>query len=481
MRSYTNISQFYGPDKERIVNAAVLVADFALLNFTLLAFFLFYGDWLPVFFHAATKVTVLVMNVSLVVSEYFFHSIIYRRIVKMHDIAFRAAQLVSLQVVCSFVLLRILSSSGNYFSFMLVFGVTSFAVLMLSRVLERFVIASLRQRGGNSRTVLLVGNDPAIKRVYRTIAAIPASGYLVLGYYADAPMPNAPEALECLGDLEALGRRMDEEADEAGTELPVNDIFLCLPPTQSEIIRRVLAGCHRRLIHFYYVPQQFEDFGVQLRPMQFADHVLYANCASPLLRLGNRVVKRVFDILFSLVVCLFLIPVVIIVGIIIKRQSPGPVFFLQKRTGMDGRDFFCYKFRSMHVNSDSDSVQATEHDPRKFPFGDFMRRTNIDELPQFFNVLKGDMSIVGPRPHMLMHTNVYGKLIKNYMARLFCKPGITGWAQVTGFRGETKETWQMEGRVNADIWYMEHWSFWLDMRIIWKTVWQTIRRDAKAY
>lgn len=481
MRSYTSISQFYGPDKERIVNAAVLVADFALLNFTLLAFFLFYGDWLPVFFHAATKVTVLVMNVSLVVSEYFFHSIIYRRIVKMHDIALRAAQLVSLQVVCSFVLLRILSSSGNYFSFMLVFGVTSFAVLMLSRVLERFVIASLRQRGGNSRTVLLVGNDPAIKRVYRTIAAIPASGYLVLGYYADAPMPDAPVALEYLGDLEALGRRMDEEADGAGAELPVNDIFLCLPPSQLEIIRRVLAGCHRRLIHFYYVPQQFEDFGVQLRPMQFADHVLYANCASPLLGLGNRVVKRVFDILFSLVVCLFLIPVVIIVGIIIKRQSPGPVFFLQKRTGMDGRDFFCYKFRSMHVNSDSDSVQATEHDPRKFPFGDFMRRTNIDELPQFFNVLKGDMSIVGPRPHMLMHTNVYGKLIKNYMVRLFCKPGITGWAQVTGFRGETKETWQMKGRVNADIWYMEHWSFWLDMRIIWKTVWQTIRRDAKAY
>lgn len=141
----------------------------------------------------------------------------------------------------------------------------------------------------------------------------------------------------------------------------------------------------------------------------------------------------------------------------------------------------CLKFRSMHVNKDSDKAQATKNDPRKFAFGNFMRKTNIDEFPQFINVLKGDMSIVGPRPHMLYHTEVYGNLIDKYMVRHFSKPGITGWAQVTGYRGETKELWQMEERIKRDIWYIENWSFWLDIRIILLTAKSIICPDKNAY
>jgi putative colanic acid biosynthesis UDP-glucose lipid carrier transferase len=191
--------------------------------------------------------------------------------------------------------------------------------------------------------------------------------------------------------------------------------------------------------------------------------------------------KRCFDIVLSLV---FLIPTAIIfpfIFIIIKIQSPGPVLFKQKRTGLDGNTFNCLKFRSMHVNKDADRLQATENDPRKFPFGNFMRKTNIDELPQLLNVLKGDMSIVGPRPHMLAHTELYAALVEKYMVRHFVKPGITGWAQVTGFRGETKELWQMEGRVKRDIWYMENWSIWLDIRIIWITAKTIFIHDKHAY
>jgi len=135
----------------------------------------------------------------------------------------------------------------------------------------------------------------------------------------------------------------------------------------------------------------------------------------------------------------------------------------------------------LHINKEADTVQATEHDPRKFAFGNFMRKTNIDELPQFWNVLKGNMSIVGPRPHMLLHTETYRELIDKYMVRHFVKPGITGWAQVTGFRGETKELWQMEGRVKCDIWYMENWSIWLDILICWKTVFQMLTHNKNAY
>ena len=181
--------------------------------------------------------------------------------------------------------------------------------------------------------------------------------------------------------------------------------------------------------------------------------------------------KRTFDIVFSSLVLCTIFPIVwVIVSIAIKIQSPGPIFFKQDRTGLDGKTFKCYKFRSMKVNADSDKVQATKDDPRKFPFGNLMRKTNIDELPQFINVFLGDMSVVGPRPHMLKHTEEYSSLINRFMLRHLAKPGITGLAQVSGFRGETHYIDQMEGRVKMDIKYIENWSFLLDMKIIVKTV-----------
>ena len=154
---------------------------------------------------------------------------------------------------------------------------------------------------------------------------------------------------------------------------------------------------------------------------------------------------------------------------------------LQERSGENGQTFRCIKFRSMRVNADADRVQATRDDPRKTRFGDFLRRSSIDELPQFINVLRGDMSIVGPRPHMLQHTEQYSKLINKYMVRHLIKPGITGWAQVTGYRGETHSLSQMEGRVRRDIWYLENWSLLLDIRIIFMTVWNALRQDENAY
>lgn len=196
----------------------------------------------------------------------------------------------------------------------------------------------------------------------------------------------------------------------------------------------------------------------------------------------NRILKRIFDIVFSLLFLTTLFPFIyLIVGLAIKISSPGPIFFKQKRSGEDGREFWCYKFRSMRVNSECDTLQATECDPRKTCIGEIIRKTSIDELPQFINVLKGDMSVVGPRPHMLKHTKEYSQLINKFMVRHFVKPGITGWAQVTGYRGETKELWQMEGRVSRDIWYIEHWTFILDLYIIYKTVYNAICGEKEAY
>lgn len=211
-------------------------------------------------------------------------------------------------------------------------------------------------------------------------------------------------------------------------------------------------------------------------------HIPTGQIQSPLYIRYNRIIKRIFDLMVSAVVLCTLFPVIfLVVGIIIKLTSPGPIFFIQKRTGKDGKDFNCYKFRSMKVNKEADEVQATADDPRKTPFGNFIRNTSIDEIPQLINVFLGDMSLIGPRPHMVRHTEMYSRLIDNYMDRHAVKPGITGWAQVTGLRGETKELYLMEKRVEADIWYIQNWSFLLDLKIVVKTFSTLILGDRHAY
>jgi putative colanic acid biosynthesis UDP-glucose lipid carrier transferase len=261
----------------------------------------------------------------------------------------------------------------------------------------------------------------------------------------------------------------------------VDELYVCLSRREREKIQILSHYCDKHVIRFYFVPLSVELLDIHLKRELLDDMELFTTHEILLDNPVNKAIKRIFDIVTSCIILLCFIPLFPFVALIIHIQSPGPIFFRQKRTGINGCDFVCYKFRSMHVNNEADTIQATENDPRKFPFGDFMRKCNIDEMPQFWNVLKGDMSIVGPRPHMLYHTDLYRQLINDYMVRHFVKPGITGWAQVTGFRGETKELWQMEERVKRDIWYMEHWSVWLDLRIIWMTFKTIFIHDEQAY
>ena len=192
--------------------------------------------------------------------------------------------------------------------------------------------------------------------------------------------------------------------------------------------------------------------------------------------------KRLFDISFSLFVlifiCSWLFP---LLAIAIKLSSPGPIFFIQKRSGRNNAEFDCYKFRSMSVNKDSDKVQAIKNDTRITLIGKFLRKSNLDELPQFFNVLIGNMSVVGPRPHMLQHTADYSAIIDKFMVRHLIKPGITGWAQVNGFRGATSHPRYMMKRVRYDLWYIENWTFLLDIQIIFMTVYSMIKGDKNAF
>lgn len=354
------------------------------------------------------------------------------------------------------------------------------AAFIFLRIIESNILAYMRKRGRNTRSILFIGNNPANLIIYDEIMSNPTTGYRVAGYYSSGELNTKETELTKLGTLEDLKEVI---ASDEHPPFHVDEIYCSLSHSheKEELILDIMKFCDREMIHFFFVPRVFPEIQMLLKPILVGDTVLFTDRREPLGYFENRVIKRVFDIMFSSIVLVFLLPLLPIVAIIIKRQSPGPLFFHQERTGMNGKSFMCHKFRSMHINDDADKVQAKKNDSRLFPFGAFMRKTNIDELPQFWNVLCGDMSIVGPRPHMTKHTEQYSALIEKYMIRHAAKPGITGLAQVTGFRGETEELWQMEGRVKKDIEYIEKWSFALDLKIIFKTALSMIIVDEHAY
>ena len=456
----------------------IIGVDFMLINILLLLL-TDYHPWFDTWSPSKIRTLILLNNLALLISEYFNPPVIHRRVISVGDILNRILRLVLVQSFLAFFFMKSLSLSFVGGRFQSIFCLLYFISILILRSLERIVIKKYRKVGGNSRSVLFIGADSELLNVYHRLQDDASMGYRIMGYYADEEMTDVPEDVELkrLGTLQEFLKEMDGKEEQ----FVCDEMYVCLSRRDKDTVRRLSHFCDQHVIRFYFVPVSVETLGINLKRELLDDMEVYTTYEIPLAVPLNKLIKRTFDIVLSLV---FLIPTAILfpfVYVIIKLQSPGPIFFKQARTGLDGRDFNMLKFRSMHVNKDADRLQATKDDPRKYPFGNFMRKSNIDELPQFLNVLKGDMSIVGPRPHMLAHTEQYSQLIDKYMVRHFVKPGLTGWAQVTGFRGETKELWQMEGRVKRDIWYIEHWSIWLDIRIIWMTAKTIFIHDKNAY
>ena len=456
----------------------VIAGDFLLLNVIILLAAKCYWrvDTWP---ERSLQIFILVNNAALALSETRFSTVIHLRLIGAGDVVRRLVGLSVCQTVLAYVLLKVFDYYLPIGWLLFGIGTAFFISLIFKRILERWFVRLYREAGRNSRAVTLVGSDSELQEIYKKLVNDSTLGYKVLGYYGDEWTDETEhfESVKRLGSYEDFLNAIDNP-----DELQLGDeLYLCVSRKERHVIRKISRMCDHKVVRFFYVPVSVETIGLNLKRELLDDMEVFTTYENPLQNSVNRVIKRLFDICFSII---FLIPTALIfpfVFIIIKIQSPGPLFFRQKRTGLDGQDFEMLKFRSMHVNKDADKIQATKNDPRKYPFGNFMRKSNIDELPQFLNVLKGDMSIVGPRPHMLLHTEMYSELIDKYMVRHFVKPGLTGWAQVTGFRGETKELWQMEGRVKRDIWYMEHWSIWLDIRIIWMTVKTIFVHDKNAY
>jgi len=462
-----------------LVKIWVILADFVLLNLLLYLCAEYYpriADWTPQKF----RLFAITLNVALLISHYYNSPIVHLRVISVGDIIKRIIRLDAMTVLMAYLIMKGISLTQTKVGTQLMeVGTVFFLVLLISRYLERVIIKHYRQKGRNTRMALFVGADPELLNIYQRLNDDASKGYKVTGYYANKEMADIPDDVH-LKQLGSLDEFMDRIRRQDGVG-DCDEIYVCLSRKDRKAIREISDYCDQKVVRFYYVPVSVETLGIDLKREMLDDIEIFTTHENPLTNPVNKLIKRTFDVVVSFIALLFLLPFLPILWLIVKIQSPGPLFFKQMRTGLDGKEFLCYKFRSMHVNDDADKLQATENDPRKYPFGNFMRKANIDELPQFWNVLKGDMSIVGPRPHMLAHTDQYSHLISKYMVRHFVKPGVTGWAQVTGFRGETKELWQMEGRVKRDIWYMEHWSIWLDIRIIWMTAKSIFVHDEHAY
>jgi len=371
--------------------------------------------------------------------------------------------------------------------FIIIIGIQSYLVtrqyLLYSVVLFGFLVGAwklvflaIRKSNRNllmdSRAIVIVGSGRIAMDIFQYFENHKHSGYKVIGFFDDKASRVAEIELY-LGSV--------SDVIDFTLKNNVHEIFCALPTSQSKQIEQLMSEADRHLIRFKIIPEYIKS--KKLMQVENYDHIPVISVRpEPLENMLNRSIKRIFDIVFSLFVIVFVISWLFpILAIIIKLQSPGPVFFTQIRSGKDNMPFKCYKLRSMRVNTDSDSKQATRSDPRITPIGAFMRKTSLDEFPQFFNVLISNMSVVGPRPHMISHTERYSQVIDQFMVRHFLKPGITGWAQINGFRGETKTTEDMLQRVEADVWYLENWSFLLDLKIIFLTFWNVIKGEANAF
>ena len=356
-------------------------------------------------------------------------------------------------------------------------AITGF-LYVLWHLFLRKVIGRIRRMGSNNYTVAMVGSDPNMLQVCQFLTdSYTEEGYRVLGMFTDHP-DQIPAGIPNLGSPEDAIEYVEKNGES------LKEMLCSLnPATETEYVNRLVSTCESQMVRFKYVPGMEGYPKRKMNVSQLGNVNVISLHEEPLNTPLAKFIKRSADVIFSFLFLITLFPLIwIICAIGIKLSSPGPVFFKQKRTGYEGKEFWCYKFRSMHQSADADTKQAEKGDSRVFKFGEFLRRSSIDELPQFINVFKGDMSIIGPRPHMLHHTDIYSDLIGDYMIRHLAKPGITGWAQVNGCRGETKELSEMKERVEKDIWYIEHWSVELDVSIFFLTLWQLLRHeDEKAY
>lgn len=453
----------------RFIAILLTIGDFAVVNVVY-----FIVAWFnPELLHNHPRLVWLLMNVAYLPAALTLKEVRTARAIHMDRIVYNAIKAVGLHALFFFSLLFFLDIDGLVWQSFVEFYSGIIIMLPVWWAVSRLIVKYFRRRGRNFSRVAIIGTGASGRRLYEEMISDSGFGYKVFGFIDYNCSPDFPYRDLYVGDLSVLDNWVKAKK--------IDQIFYTLSGEDESAIHRTLTVADDNMAQFFFVPQLSRYIKRDFHMFSIGEIPVMTVRNNPLSLMVNRAIKRAVDLVVSGAV-LIVSPIVFIpLALAIKISSPGPVFFRQKRTGYRGEEFTCLKFRTMRVNEQSDSVQASKDDPRKTRIGDFMRRTSIDELPQFINVFKGEMSVVGPRPHMLAHTAQYSKLIDKYMVRHIVKPGITGWAQVNGYRGQTEQLWQMERRVEFDTWYIEHWSFLLDIKIMVRTIINAFHGDDNAF
>ncbi|WP_300440161.1 undecaprenyl-phosphate glucose phosphotransferase [Zoogloea sp.] len=372
-------------------------------------------------------------------------------------------------------LVGLVTGFGNAYApeVLLVWFVAGPASAALARHAAHALTPLVMARSGYHQRAVIVGASLAGLAVADRLNNSRRAGKRLLGFFDDRHAGRHARAdIQHLGPIRELANYVRQNDVEV--------IYIALPMSSQPRIVQLLDEMRDTTVSIYFVPDLFMTDLIQARLDDLGGLPVVAVCESPFTGV-NGLCKQVFDFVVAALIVVMIAPLLVVIAIAVKVTSPGPVLFRQHRYGLDGERILVYKFRSMSVCENGDTVtQASANDVRVTPLGAFLRRTSLDELPQFINVLQGRMSVVGPRPHAVAHNETYRKLIKGYMVRHKVRPGITGWAQVNGCRGETETLDKMKRRVDYDLEYLRKWSFLMDVRIILRTI-GLMRKDPNAY
>jgi len=362
--------------------------------------------------------------------------------------------------------------------FIISFSIMLLFLLTVEKIFFRSIFNYLRKKGRNLRNLIIIGAGEVGKNFYDLTLSNPHFGYNILGFLDDKP--------KSFLNGHYLGKISD--LDSVLINKSVDDVIITLPNYATDKIETVVKTCEKHTIRIRIIPDYFKFISSKYNVSMYGRFPIISVREDRINELHWRILKRSFDFAFTFLLYLFVFswlwPLIVV---IIKLTSQGPVLYKQVRWGRDNKHFVTYKFRSMttdecwETDEKKDFRQTVKDDPRVTKIGKILRKTSLDELPQFWNVLKGDMSIVTPRPHPTPLNMESKDKVHLYLLRHLVKPGITGWAQVNGHRGETKNIDKMQKRIDHDIWYIENWSFWLDLQIIALTIWGMIKGDPNAY
>ncbi len=459
----------------RYIKLIFLLWDIFLLNFTfILSYFVRFGNF-DRLAKTDSQIIYLISNIIWILLSYYLGAYTFVRVEHIEKVISRTFKLIFLHLFILFSIILLLNFDDISRSRMLIFYGLLLVFIFIFRLLFIKMLKNIRKSGYNYRTVVIIGLNRTSLEINKLLAKDVSYGYRILGFFDDQNnIKLVPESSFYLGEF--------NDFIKYASENNIHEVYFASNDYKTEKVRELINFCDNNLIRLKIVPH-FKQYTESRRvDINFYNNIPILSLRKEPLEIPfNRIIKKTFDYSIAILILVLIFPWLFpIIIILIKSNSKGPIFFKQQRTGLENKPFWCYKFRSMKVNNLSDLKQATKNDERITKIGKYLRKSNLDELPQIFNVLKGEMSIVGPRPHMEKHTEEYSAKIKNYLVRHFAKPGITGWAQVNGFRGETKELKQMEDRIEYDIYYIENWSILLDIKIIFKTFIKMFLGDKNA-